>query len=977
MPDDEDDEVRLRTFASWEGGTNSDLLRLAVQHAAQAVGALGGLAHLTEPEEDTLRLVAATGLPRSIARPWESLPGSALLAPAQALREGRTVWTRALPSTPASEEGESREQIPQEWRSAGVLSVPVLTEGGPVGTISVVSMRPPPPGRRAFMATLAEAVAGRLVSPQAAPYTGQAPWWQEGSLPEGGRAMRAIRVGTWEWDVSTGLMVTDEVSDELARLGGLDPDTWDHRVETWMERVHPDDRSGVEEEISRSIASGGMFAVEYRVVDLEGHVSWVEMRGQFSYAEDGTPLRMTGHAWDVTQARSQLEWLTTLLELHPDRMYAFGSDDRVAWGNRAARRAANALGWDVLVGFRLWEIDPRLADLGLPDLMARARATGGAVVTHEFTVMADQSADRVSFEARAVQIGDHTAIQLVDVTEQRRSEEAAADQAARLSSLGGAMASALRARDVADAVERYVLPLVNASGLLVCQFVKGSATLVGASGYPDAYLKELTDLDPPQRIASLPVPDEPQFISSMREFAQLYPDLADSVRRGGKQSWALLPLTVAGERIGQCIVSWNRRRVLRTDERSLLITISGLVAQALERGRLYDIEHARAQEMRRVLEPRILPPLVAVSAVARHLPEEQREIGGAWYDAIPLPGARTALISGVITGRGMREAITMGQVRTTVAELTSLDYPLDELTTRISESEIITQLTQMEEGPAAALLLALYDATTGQLELASAAHPPPVLAVPGEDAQLCPVPVGPPLGTSPLPYEVTRMQVPPGVVLAFCTTDQSDSGTGAGTGHTGTAGPDEVVAGLLEQAARQTLPLERVCEDVANRLGDVRPDAGAALLLSRLERLPADRIAAWDLPLDPRSAGRARELAQAQLAEWGMEEAEFTAELAISELIGNTVRHASGPVRLRLLRLDESLIIEVYDGSQSVPHMQPMRLMAEHGRGLLLIGQVAAGWGSHYTTDGKCIWVALQPGEETPGAMLVDVDDLF
>jgi anti-sigma regulatory factor (Ser/Thr protein kinase) len=114
-------------------------------------------------------------------------------------------------------------------------------------------------------------------------------------------------------------------------------------------------------------------------------------------------------------------------------------------------------------------------------------------------------------------------------------------------------------------------------------------------------------------------------------------------------------------------------------------------------------------------------------------------------------------------------------------------------------------------------------------------------------------------------------------------------------------------------------------------------------------------VASWILPEDPRAAGQAREHVRNQLAVWGLDELAITTELLASELVGNVIRHAKGPIRLRLLR-SCTLTCEVYDGSLSTPRIRHAAYTDEGGRGLQLVAALSRRWGARYHHDGKCIW---------------------
>jgi anti-sigma regulatory factor (Ser/Thr protein kinase) len=119
--------------------------------------------------------------------------------------------------------------------------------------------------------------------------------------------------------------------------------------------------------------------------------------------------------------------------------------------------------------------------------------------------------------------------------------------------------------------------------------------------------------------------------------------------------------------------------------------------------------------------------------------------------------------------------------------------------------------------------------------------------------------------------------------------------------------------------------------------------------------LDADGVATWEIPADPAAVSQARKAASVQLAAWGLEDAGFVTELVVSELVTNAIRYAQPPIHLRLIH-DRNLICEVSDASNTAPHMRRARTFDEGGRGLLLVAQLTAAWGTRQTTEGKTIW---------------------
>lgn len=131
-----------------------------------------------------------------------------------------------------------------------------------------------------------------------------------------------------------------------------------------------------------------------------------------------------------------------------------------------------------------------------------------------------------------------------------------------------------------------------------------------------------------------------------------------------------------------------------------------------------------------------------------------------------------------------------------------------------------------------------------------------------------------------------------------------------------------------------------------------RPSDDIALLIARTNALNTDRTTTWDIPADPAAVAQARKDATAQLEAWGLDDAGFVTELVVSELVTNAIRYAEPPIQLRLIH-DRNLICEVSDASATAPHMRRTRTFDEGGRGLLLVAQLTAAWGTRQTTQGK------------------------
>jgi serine phosphatase RsbU (regulator of sigma subunit) len=437
----------------------------------------------------------------------------------------------------------------------------------------------------------------------------------------------------------------------------------------------------------------------------------------------------------------------------------------------------------------------------------------------------------------------------------------------------------------------------------------------------------------------------PWFVSSPQEFVQRYPSMADIPAKGGKQAWAFMPLVVSGRVVGLCVISFAYPRRLTGAERALLIAISGLIAQALERARLFDAEHARSQALQRALLPQELPALPAVTAAAQYLPAGQgMDVGGDWYDVIPLSADRVALVIGDVMGHGLPEAVIMGRLRTAVQTLSDLELPPDEILGHLNDL-----VNGLGDDSFATCLYAIYDPTTAICSVARAGHPPPAIVCPDGQVYFAKGHGDPPVGVADPPFEVVDLPVPQDGLLVLYTDGLIESAE---------CDVDRGMSRLAELLrTHHAQGLTQLCNSLTEALMPAnrqRPD-DAALLVIQVHATAPDSIATWSLPENPQAASAARQHVRETLAAWHLDDLTLTTETLASELVANVVRHARGPARLRLLR-SRSLFCEVFDGSLTTPRIRRASWTDEGGRGLQLIAALSDRWGTRYMATGKCIW---------------------
>lgn len=124
--------------------------------------------------------------------------------------------------------------------------------------------------------------------------------------------------------------------------------------------------------------------------------------------------------------------------------------------------------------------------------------------------------------------------------------------------------------------------------------------------------------------------------------------------------------------------------------------------------------------------------------------------------------------------------------------------------------------------------------------------------------------------------------------------------------------------------------------------------------------------AAWTFPADPGAVRAARTAVRNRLSAWNLDGLADVAALLVSELVTNALRHATGPIGVRLVRPDAAdgvLLVEVSDPLPDPPRERVAALDDESGRGLQLVAHAARRWGTRPGATGKTVWFELSvPG---------------
>jgi serine phosphatase RsbU (regulator of sigma subunit) len=289
----------------------------------------------------------------------------------------------------------------------------------------------------------------------------------------------------------------------------------------------------------------------------------------------------------------------------------------------------------------------------------------------------------------------------------------------------------------------------------------------------------------------------------------------------GVHTLLMVPLTARGVTLG--VAAFSRSKTAESYDEAdvrLIIDLAARAAVHIDNARLYTREHNAAVTLQRSLLPRDIPQVEGLDIAYRYQPASRAtEIGGDWFDVIPLEHGQASLMVGDVTGHGIRAAAIMGQLRTTTAALAAQGSQPDEIMRQLS-----AVVAAHGEEAGATCLHALYDPASRQCRLTSAGHPPPALRHPDGHAELLDLPPGLILGAGHCPYPATDRQLPPGSILALYTDGLIEQ-----PGQDLATGMSRLTRALADGPTRS---LDELCDSILASLAPRRRD-DIALLLAR------------------------------------------------------------------------------------------------------------------------------------------------
>ena len=299
------------------------------------------------------------------------------------------------------------------------------------------------------------------------------------------------------------------------------------------------------------------------------------------------------------------------------------------------------------------------------------------------------------------------------------------------------------------------------------------------------------------------------------------PGHVEALLARGVYTFMVVPLIARGVTLG--MAGFSRAGSTEPFDEADVRLASDLVSRAavcIDNARLYTREHHTAITLQRSLLPQHIPQVAGLDIAYRYQPASQTaEVGGDWFDVIPLDEGQVALVVGDVTGHSIHAAAIMGQLRTTTATLTRLGHPPEEIMRQLSG---LVAEHGAETG--ATCLYAHYDPASRRCRLTSAGHPPPALRHPDGTTEFIDVLGGMMLGVGQACYPAIDIELPVGSVLALYT-----DGLIEHPGQDITTGMSQLARILAASPARSP---DDLCDSVLAGLGAHARD-DIALLLAR------------------------------------------------------------------------------------------------------------------------------------------------
>ncbi|MEU9128461.1 SpoIIE family protein phosphatase [Kitasatospora sp. NPDC048540] len=533
-----------------------------------------------------------------------------------------------------------------------------------------------------------------------------------------------------------------------------------------------------------------------------------------------------------------------------------------------------------------------------------------------------------------------------------------------------ALARALTVRDVTSVLtDSEGLRRFGADGLALGLLDGDVLRLVAVTKQPSPELRALDDLSVTRvedrlGLAEAARSRRPVFIGSEQELVDRYPRLLPYVEQMGIRAAAFLPLAAQARTIGALGLYYGDRRRFSTEDRNICIALGSAVAQSLQRAMLFDQEREFATTLQNTMLPRRLPKIGGGSVAARYRAGRTgREVGGDWYDLVPLPRRRVAVVVGDVEGHDSHAAAIMGQLRIALRAYAAEGHAPATVISRVSRF-----LADLDTERSATCIYAEADLETGTLRLVRAGHLEPLIRHASGRTSWPAVRGGLPLGVATVlghdEYPETRLDLNPSDTLLMCT-----DGLVEHRGQDISEGLQALAAAVHSGPPDLEKLADHLCTELLARTGQ---DDDMALLLLCRAAVPgahAERQMIQHVhQADPEGLTETRTMLRQALAAWGAAGLGPDIELAAGELLTNALVHTDGGAILTvelLTRPARRIRLEIQDRSSELPHRRAPGETATSGRGLMLVEALAASWGVEPRGTGKSVWCEFHLPRDT------------
>ncbi|WP_454051764.1 SpoIIE family protein phosphatase [Cellulomonas sp. Marseille-Q8402] len=560
-------------------------------------------------------------------------------------------------------------------------------------------------------------------------------------------AVTAGEIGSFDWDLTTGVLEWDE---QLHALFGVAPGEFGRTIEAFSAYLHPDDRARVSDALADAIATCGSYTAEYRVLPPAGGTRWVKARGIALAGPDGDAVRVLGAAYETTAEREADARIARVLETMSTAFFLLDDRWRFTYVNTEAERVLGSTRAEMLGGV-IWELFPLSVGSVFEEHYRGAVESGEP---RSFEAYYPPPLDGW-YEVRAFPGPDGLSVYFHDITDRHRAEEqrraatAAAETARnRLALLATVSEDLSSTLDTEYAVGRLARHLVRGFGAwcLVSLWDEDRHLRDIAGWHAEPQLRPTVARYARLRLGALSsesflhralrsgelvvVPDATESVSAL-----LTGEARDVFRTLAPRTGYAVPMRARGRTVGLITLFLDDRHPdLGEEDVALLVQVADRAGVALDNAQLYQGQRKMAETLQRALLSAPAQP-DDLDVVVRYVPAAQAaQVGGDWYDAFVQRDGSTMLVIGDVMGHDRHAAAAMSQVRTLLrgiavttggtpaAVLGGLDAALETLKVEAMASAVVMRLEQTPEERAAGVT---------RVRWTNAGHLPPLLISPG------------------------------------------------------------------------------------------------------------------------------------------------------------------------------------------------------------------------------------------------------